>query len=291
MDRTDEFFGFFSEFNSIGSGGKVLSKTTQNYFHEAADQISTLLDSINHSIEITRDPFIDQYGAILTKRFDMSDDERRSFVKQTTDALENAAKLITQLADTIKSGKLRLKGSAIDHAIGVLTCLNSSLTKAQKKLALMEIQRKQIQTKLNTLKSNPPPINSKYIHSQNPTPFSDDTNNQNSQTVIIRQEYQMELEREHDLLLTELLDFNNQLIETERQVEEIATIFSHFNTLVQQQTERTHLIRADIEQSTEDYEKGTKEIKASIEKSKMNHLWMSATLLFLAFLMIFKYSR
>mgnify|MGYP001055253315 CR=1 FL=1 len=283
MDRTDEFFGFFSEFNSIGSSGKVLSKTTQNYFHEAADQISTLLDSINHSIEITRDPFIDQYGAILTKRFDMSDDERRSFVK-------HAAKLITQLADAIKSGKMRLKGSAIDHAIGVLTCLNSSLAKAQKKLALMEIQRKQIQTKLNTLKSNPPPINSKYIHSQNPTSFSDDPNNQNSQTVIIRQEYQMELEREHDVLLTELLDFNNQLIETERQVEEIATIFTHFNTLVQQQTERTHLIRADIEQSTEDYEKGTKEIKASIEKSKMNHLWMSATLLFLAFLMIFKYS-
>ena len=64
MERTEEFFEYFSEYNSIGSASKVLDKADHNYFNEAANKIATLLYSINQSIEETRESYIDQYQTI-----------------------------------------------------------------------------------------------------------------------------------------------------------------------------------------------------------------------------------
>ena len=183
MERTEEFFEYFSEYNSIGSASKVLDKADHNYFNEAANKIATLLYSINQSIEETRESYIDQYQTILARKSDMTNEERKIFIEQTAMSLHNSETFIEQLADNIKSGKMRLKGSAIDHAIGVLTCLNQSLNKSKRNFTIMKAQREQVQLKLSTIKANPPPINSTYISPSktkyNPDLDSDDDNSSN----------------------------------------------------------------------------------------------------------------
>lgn len=292
MDRTDQFFEYFSEFNSIGSASKVLDKKDHNYFNEAANKIANLLYSINKSIEETRESFIDQYQTILAKKSCMSDEERTIFVEQTSLSLHNSEKFIEQLADNIKSGKMRLKGSAIDHAIGVLTCLNSSLNKSKRNFTIMKAQREQVQLKLSNIKANPPPINSSYTK-QNKSSYNqefENNDNNNSNDLKIDQNYQLQLEQEHDSVLNELLDFHDQLTQTERIAEEIATLTSTFNELMVEQTERIVVIRSEIEKATDNYESGTKEIKKSISKTKFQHLWMSLAILFLSFILVLKHS-
>lgn len=291
MERTEEFFEYFSEYNSIGSASKVLDKADHNYFNEAANKIATLLYSINQSIEETRESYIDQYQTILARKSDMTNEERKIFIEQTAMSLHNSETFIEQLADNIKSGKMRLKGSAIDHAIGVLTCLNQSLNKSKRNFTIMKAQREQVQLKLNTIKANPPSINSTYISPSktkyNPDLDSDDDNSSNFKIDI---NYQQQLEQEHDNVLNELLEFHDQLTQTERIAEEIATLTQTFNELMVEQTERIVVIRSEVEKATEDYESGTKEIKKSISKTKFQHLWMSVAILLLSLILIVKYS-
>lgn len=291
MERTEEFFEYFSEYNSIGSASKVLDKADHNYFNEAANKIATLLYSINQSIEETRESYIDQYQTILARKSDMTNEERKIFIEQTAMSLHNSETFIEQLADNIKSGKMRLKGSAIDHAIGVLTCLNQSLNKSKRNFTIMKAQREQVQLKLSTIKANPPPINSTYISPSktkyNPDLDSDDDNSSNFKIDI---NYQQQLEQEHDNVLNELLEFHDQLTQTERIAEEIATLTQTFNELMVEQTERIVVIRSEVEKATEDYESGTKEIKKSISKTKFQHLWMSLAILFLSFILVLKHS-
>lgn len=291
MERTEEFFEYFSEYNSIGSASKVLDKADHNYFNEAANKIATLLYSINQSIEETRESYIDQYQTILARKSDMTNEERKIFIEQTATSLHNSETFIEQLADNIKSGKMRLKGSAIDHAIGVLTCLNQSLNKSKRNFTIMKAQREQVQLKLSTIKANPPPINSTYISPSktkyNPDLDSDDDNSSNFKIDI---NYQQQLEQEHDNVLNELLEFHDQLTQTERIAEEIATLTQTFNELMVEQTERIVVIRSEVEKATEDYESGTKEIKKSISKTKFQHLWMSVAILLLSLILIVKYS-
>lgn len=287
MDRTDDFFEYFSEFNSIGSASKVLDKKDRNYFNEAANKIANLLYSINKSIEETRESFVDQYQTILAKKSDMSDEERAIFVQQTTTSLNNSEQFINQLADNIKSGKMRLKGSSIDHAIGVLTCLNSSLNKSKRNFTIMKAQREQVQLKLNSIKAQPPSIKSSYTN-QNKTAYNQDLDNNSSNNLKIDQNYQLQLEQEHDSVLNELLDFHDQLTQTERIAEEIATLTRTFNELMVDQTERIVVIRSEVEKATDNYESGTKEIKKSISKTKFQHLWMSIAILVLSFVLILK---
>ena len=292
MDRTDDFFEYFSEFNSIGSASKVLDKKDRNYFNEAADKIANLLYSINKSIEETRESFIDQYQTILAKKSYMSDEERAIFIQQTTLSLNNSEQFINQLADNVKSGKMRLKGSSIDHAIGVLTCLNNSLNKSKRNFTIMKAQREQVQLKLNTIKANPPSTKSTYTN-QNKSAYNQEfdlNNNDSSNNLKIDQNYQLQLEQEHDTVLNELLDFHDQLTQTERIAEEISTLTRTFNELMVEQTERIVVIRSEVEKATDDYESGTKEIKKSISKTKFQHLWMSLAILILSFILILKHT-
>ena len=281
MDRTDEFFQFFSEFNSIGSAAKVLEKSNHNYFHETSSKIAKLLQSINRSIKDTKESFIDKYGIVLAMKHDMSDDERMIFVEQTQVSIQQAQKLINQLAENIKSGKMRLKGNAIDHAIGVLKCLDLSLDKIKRSFALMQAKREQVKIQITSINAKPPPI-----AITNPTK---NENNQTRNNIQIDSNFQQQLEQEHSSILQELLDFHDQITQTERMAEEIAQLTKTFNELMVEQTEKIRVIRSEVEKATDDYESGTKEVKKSIDSSKYQHLWMSLIILFLSFMLLFKY--
>ncbi|OHT03585.1 hypothetical protein TRFO_29019 [Tritrichomonas foetus] len=280
MDRTEEFFQIFSEYNSIGSAAKVLHKSDHNYFHEAAHTIANLLDSINQMIKETCDAYVDQYGAILARKSDMSDKERTIFVEQTTSSISHAEKLINQLAENIKSGKMGLKENEIDHAIGVFKCLDLNLNSIRQSFALMRAKREQIKMKMNSIGSNPPPIK---ITKMPPKMTSEPK-------IEVNYEYQNKLEQEHDTVLRELLEFHDQILQTERISEEIAVLTRTFNELIIDQTEKIRIIKSDVEKATEDYETGTKEVKKASDSSKYQHLWMSCVILFLSFMLLFKYS-
>ena len=280
MDRTDEFFRIIGESTGVDSASRVLKKNVSDYFNGASYNIANLVLSIQKSIEDNRDSFVDKYGAILSKKSSMSEDERAIFVAETNASIASAEQLISELAANVRSGHMRLKGNAIDHSIGVFSCLDHMLSKTKRDFALMRAQRENIK------------IQTKQIGRTTSTKRTDI---KPTRTDPVKQDldagFQDKLNLEHQSVVDELLEFHDQLVRTESLAEEIATMQKIYTDMVAEQSEKIRVIRSDVEEAALEYEKGTKELDKAAERSKWRNFWVSMAIYFMAFMLIFKQLR
>jgi len=131
MNRTKDFFNHFSQGFEINSANQVLKQRTRSHFTEASLSIAETIKTINKSIEEIIPSFIDQYNPILSKSSMMTNRERELFIEETKNSLQSVEKLVAELAQKVNSGKMGLKGDAINHSIGVSYEKFSSTTKCE----------------------------------------------------------------------------------------------------------------------------------------------------------------
>ena len=279
MDRTDDFFQIIGESTGLGSASRVLKKGFSNYFNEASYNIANLILSIGRAIEDNHDSFVDRFGAILSRKSSMSEEERDVFVSETISSISSAEQLISELAANVNSGRMGLSGNAIDHSIGVFACLDRMLGQVKRNFAIMRAQRENVK------------IQSKYGMSLTRDAVKVAPTRTTPAKPDIDESYQNELSLEHQSVMDELLEFHDQLVKAESLAEEIATMQRIFNDMMAEQTEKIRVIRSEVEEAAVNYEVGTKEVDRAAKRTKWQHLWISIVIYCIALLLLFKQLR
>lgn len=280
MDRTSEFFSVIGEEDGVAAAARVLKKATPNHFNEASYNIANLVNAIQQSVRDNNDQFIDQYGAILSRKSSMSEEERALFVAETNASVSEAEQLISDLASNVNSGKLGLIGNGIDHSVGVFSCLDFMLSGVKKEFALMRARRENIKIQAKTAAREL--VKSTFEH--NPT-----------RTEPARQEidngFEQKLELEHQSVVNELLEFHDQLVRTESLAEEVATMQKIYSDMITEQTEKIRVIRSEVEEAAKNYEEGAASVRSYADKAKFQHLWVSVAIYIISLLLLVKQIR
>ncbi|KAH0786834.1 hypothetical protein GPJ56_009211 [Histomonas meleagridis] len=274
VERTNEFYHYLSEFDSVGSATRTLKKSTCNYFHEAAFKITEIITSISSSIEENFDAYVDKYSSVLALKSSMTDESRTIFTNQISDSISKVEMLITELAKDVNSGKLGIKGDAITHSSGVFQYLDYSLNKVRKDFAYMQNQRQVYLTKYRELDEKLPIIttnNFTRIEQEKPKISSD---------------FKRKLALEHQSVVDDMLQFHDTVTQTERVAEEIAQMNKLFNTLIGEQNEKIRVIREEVEKASTNYEVGISEVDKATKRAKKEHFMISLFILFLSLILV-----
>ena len=277
VDRTNEFFLDLSEFDTVGSAARTLKKSSYNYFHDATLKITEILNSISSTLEENFDAYVDKCSSVISLKSPMTDENRSLLISQISDSISTVEKLISDLAKEVNSGKLRIKGDAITHSIGVFQYLDHSLDKVKKDFAYMQNQRQIYLTKYRELDEKLPVI-------QHTT--SDHITQTPQKKPKISPEFQRKLDLESQSIVDDMLQFHDTVTQTERVAEEIAQLNKLFNDLIVEQNEKIRIIREDVEQASTNYEVGTSEVDRAAKKAKKEHLLLSLLIFFLSFILV-----
>ena len=288
MNRLDEFFSYISENENIRDVSSLLKQRTSNPFNEASQQIAYSIQLVQESINENVSPFIDEYNSILSFGSSMTDEEREQFIQDTNKSIQEIEDCITELAKSVKEGKMGLKGQALDHSVVVFQILDKSLNKVRQQIDYLRIQRS---ISLNRAKSaNTPleaPMSPAHIVKKNaytlPNPEIKE-----KRMPEINSQYERSLLQEHDNIVAELIDFNSQLKAADEKVENIGMIMRSFNELVSSQNQQIRIIKKDVETAQANYEEAHQQLNIAFDKAKFQHLWMAIVVIILGLLLVIK---
>jgi hypothetical protein len=276
MDRTRRFLERLEAHGGRISPAHVLKNPSQYTFTEVSYKIGKMLVDISFSLRENEHAFVDRYGSILSRRSSMTDEQRSIFLSQTTRSLSSVESLIGQLAENVKTGKVRFSGNAIDHSIGVFAALDHRLRLARRDFQLLRAAREEV--KIQMRPASVAGDVTEALRKRSPAPQVDP-------------EFERMLQQEHDYLRRGLLDTHEQVIQAQAVGQEIAELHRIYNTMIAEQTAKIRILREDIERATEDYQKGTEQLDILAKRSKYQHLWISIVVSLLAFMLLFKELR
>ena len=288
MNRLDEFFSYLSQNEGIRDVSALLKQRTSNPFNEASEQIAYSIQLVQESINENVSPFIDQYNSILSFGSSMTDEEREQFIQDTNKSIQEIENCITELAQSVKEGKMGLKGQALDHSVAVFQILDKSLNSVRQQIDYLRIQRS---ISLNRAKSaNTPleaPLTPTQIVRKNAHTLQNFDMHEKKKPDITSQ-YERSLIQEHDNIIAELMDFNSQLKAADEKVENIGMIMRSFNELVSSQNQQIRIIKKDVETAQANYEEAHQQINIAFDKAKLQHLWMAIVVMILGIFLVIK---
>ncbi|EAY22886.1 hypothetical protein TVAG_076330 [Trichomonas vaginalis G3] len=283
MNRTVEFFTFLSKNQDDRDLNKLLKSRISNPFNEASETIANTIKSLLQSIQDTAPSFIDKYNSILSLSSSMDDEQREAFVKETEKSINKLEKLITELAENVNSGKMGLKGQAIDHSQGVFAYLDKNLNQARRDLQFLCVQREYVISKSRAaIPTLPVPVQNYNARSAKIMEIS------KPKKTVVAPGYERSLLQEHDNIVDELLDFNSELNVTDEQMGNIAMMVKSFNELITRQNQQIRIIKADVEKAQENYEESHHDINKTIDRTKFQHLWMAFVIIILGLMLLIK---
>ena len=262
---------------------KLLKSRISNPFNEASETIANTIKSLLQSIQDTAPSFIDKYNSILSLSSSMDDEQRQAFVKETEKSINKLEKLITELAENVNSGKMGLKGQAIDHSQGVFAYLDKNLNQARRDLQFLCVQREYVISKSRAaIPTLPVPVQNYNARSAKTMEIS------KPKKTVVAPGYERSLLQEHDNIVDELLDFNSELNVTDEQMGNIAMMVKSFNELITRQNQQIRIIKADVEKAQENYEESHHDINKTIDRTKFQHLWMAFVIIILGLMLLIK---
>lgn len=284
MQRTDEFFTYLSNNHENRDLNKLLKSRASNPFNEASETIANTIISIESSIDETAPSYIDKYNAIPSLSSSMDDEQRIDFIKQTNNSINHVEHLITELADNVNSGKMGLKGQAIDHSQGVFQHLDQSLNRVRFKLQSLQLQRKYV---LERNKAAVPmqPLSLPKMKAR----YTKTTEVQKPRlNEPIPSNFERSLLQEYDNIIDDMLDLNSHLNVTDEQLGNIAMMVKSFNELISHQNDRIRIIKSDVVKAQANYEESKNQIHKTIDRTKFQHLWMAIVITILGIMLLIK---
>lgn len=284
MQRTDEFFTYLSNNHENRDLNKLLKSRASNPFNEASETIANTIISIESSIDETAPSYIDKYNAIPSLSSSMDDEQRKDFIKQTNNSINHVEHLITELADNVNSGKMGLKGQAIDHSQGVFQHLDQSLNRVRFKLQSLQLQRKYV---LERNKAEVPmqPLSLPKMKAR----YTKTTEVQKPRlNEPIPSNFERSLLQEYDNIIDDMLDLNSHLNVTDEQLGNIAMMVKSFNELISHQNDRIRIIKSDVVKAQANYEESKNQIHKTIDRTKFQHLWMAIVITILGIMLLIK---
>ena len=218
----------------------------------------------------------------------MTDDERDQFLEDINKSIGQIESCISELAESVKSGKMGLKGQAIDHSMSVFQILDNSLTNVKKEVEMMKVQRS---VAISRAKNAAPSMPIGQLSSgkyKNARTAQTGITMQAKTNVEVAPQFERSLAQEHDNIVEELLDFNSQLNQADEKVENIGMIMRSFNELISSQNQQIRIIKQDVEKAQENYQEAHQQINKSIDKNTLKNLWMAALIFVLGIVLVLK---
>lgn len=282
MNRTKEFYGYLLNQENIQSSNRVLRQTLSNPFNEASGSIRVSIEKIQNTLDSNYNSFVDEYNSILAQSSSMNDEERSIFANDLQSSINQVEQQISELADSVKSGKMKLHGQSLDHCLGVFEALDGALNEVRVNFQKMLAQRESVilmrKSVVATHEYDAQKIvdQAKMIYDEKP------------KEPAISQEFARILGQEHEVIVDELLDLNTRLNATDAQIANISVMLNTFNELIARQTNTIRIVKQNVEEAQQNYEESKTHIDRTAEKTKFSHLWISIIIIIIGLRLILK---